>query len=111
MGQPTSRRRRHAAASARILSAGFSSAAAFGMVAGMAVSAGADKQPGAVLATPTAAGKAPTSAATPAAWATGPAAGTTPGPLLTAPPSRPAPAPPATRPRVARRPVTRTRAS
>lgn len=41
MAEPTPRRRGHKAASARILTAGLSSAAAFGMVAGMAVSASA----------------------------------------------------------------------
>lgn len=38
MGGVTPRRRGHAAATARVLTAGLSSAAAFGMVAGMAVS-------------------------------------------------------------------------
>lgn len=42
MAAPSRRRRGHAAASARILTAGLSSAAAFGMVAGMALATAAD---------------------------------------------------------------------
>ena len=48
------RRRRHVAASARILTAGLSSAAALGMIADMAVSGATGNQPEATLSQPAA---------------------------------------------------------
>ena len=86
MAQAPRRRRGHAAASARILTAGLSSTAAFGLVAVMALTAVGDEE-----------------AARPAA-ASVPAAG--PGVIL-APPT----AARVARPQPATRPVTRTRGS
>ena len=107
MAERPRRRRGHAAATARILTAGLSSAAAFGMVAGMAVAGATDNQPEAPPPTP------------PAAVAPGvPAEGVVvvrrylrPGsvPLLAQAPARPAPAAAPRAP--ATPPVTRTRGS
>lgn len=136
MAEPTRRRRGHAAATARILTTGLSSAAAFGMVAGMAVTTGgheqlasepaalpADARPVPVATPPTGVAPevlvvirrhwipAPSVPGTPGASTT-----PTPAPLLVTTPARPAPiaAPvPAqiAAPRPAPRPVTRTRGS
>jgi len=128
MAEPIRRKRRHAAGSARILTAGLSSAAAFGMVAGMAVTAAAGQKGGAPAPLPTDAN--PVTAASPLTapagvivirrhWIPvpsdrGPGAPTTPAPtpLLATAPARPAPVTGPTPVRaVAPRPVTRTRSS
>lgn len=141
MAEPTRRRRGHAASSARIFTAGLSSAAAFGMVAGMAVTAARhEKEPSepAALSVDTSLvpSAVPPASTPPAAvpsevvvvirrhWiapASEPgtvSAPTTPAPapLLVTTPARPAPvaapAPtPRAAPRPAARPVTRTRGS
>ncbi|HVW35104.1 MAG TPA: hypothetical protein VHL53_21405 [Acidimicrobiia bacterium] len=127
----TRRRRSHAAASARILTAGLRSAAAFGIVAGLAVNADPGHQ------SPSATAQLPAGAASPPASPGGsevvvvrrhwipvpagaaPAAGSTPSPPAAeslAIPARPAPLAasqpaPAVAARPAPRPVTRTRGS
>ena len=107
------RRRGHAATSARILTAGLSSATAFGMVAGMAVTARAGQDVAASRATTAGPGmQDPAAAAVPPTqvvivrrhWATTPGAGAAAAPAAVAA----APAPIRTsRPR----PVARTRGS
>ena len=129
MAEPAARRKkRHAAASARILTAGLSSAAALGMVAGMAATR---TDPEAAMAEPAAPGTPGQVAAPPPEqtvlvirrhWLTAPSAalpvtgaaapqraagGTT---AAAATPTRPA-APVIASPRPAPRPVTRTRGS
>ena len=108
MAERPRRRRGHAAASTRILTAGLSSAAAFGMVAGMAVTGATDNQPEATPATPPAAAVTPR---VPAESVVVVRRYLRPGsvPLLAQAPARPAP-PAAPRVR-ATPPVTRTRAS
>lgn len=124
------RRRVHAAASSRIFTAGVSSAAAFGMVVGMALGAGGpDGEPGQVAldemaSAPPAAAPAPgprevvvirrhwiqvpSGPATPAALPARPTAATVPG--RAAPVSAPANPVPTPQP-ASRRPITRSRGS
>lgn len=140
MAERTRPRRGHAAASARIVSAGFSSAAALGMVAGIAVSATAGEKatlPEAPVVRRDAAAASPAASATtppelvvvirrhwvqvPSLPPTPAARTPTPTPPLVTPPGRtipttaqapatPTPAPQPA-PRPAPRPVTRTRGS
>lgn len=122
MAEPSRRRRGHAAASARILTAGLSSAAAFGMVAGMALVAAADGDgtptspavPTGVDGDPSTAAVAPASQEVVVVvrrhWPSAPVAVTAakPAPLrATASPT----AAQAAAPRPAARPITRTRSS
>jgi hypothetical protein len=109
------RRRGHAARSARILTAGLSSATAFGMVAGMAVTARAGQDVAASRATAAGPGmQDPAAASVPPTqvvivrrhWATTPGSGATTAPVAVAVAAAPAPI------RTSRpRPVARTRGS
>lgn len=135
MAERTRRRRGHPAASARVLTAGFSSAAALGMVAGMAVPAtagpratpleaaaaptdGAAPPPGATATAPSEMVmvirrhwlQVPSGPATPAARTAKPTSLPAATPGRTGPPTA-APAAPTPAPRPAPRPVTRTRGS
>ena len=137
MTGPTQRRRGHAAASARILTAGLSSAAAFGIVAGLAVTDAAGPRSGAADSTalrsePSVPPAAPMTAPPQAIvvirrhWVPVPSGNSSPvsaapvapalTPLLVTSPARPAQVTPPTPARVAvpqpvPRPVTRTRGS
>lgn len=121
MAGPARHRRPHTAASARILTAGLSSAAAFGMVAGMALTAAADEETAAVMAVPPRSDTPPVSTALPPApqdvivvvrrhWTSMP----TPLPRTSPAPIRAATPPPAAQvpaPKPTMRPLTRTRGS
>jgi hypothetical protein len=112
------RRRRHAAASARILSAGLSAGTAFGIVGAMAVTAGAHEPsvPAALRADTDPVPAAPADVVVVIRRHWGAAGPADPAPLLVTTPARPAsvagaePAPAPAAPRQLR-PVTRTRGS
>jgi hypothetical protein len=110
---PVRRRRRHSAASARILTAGLSSAAAFGMVAGMSAPATGAGTAGAGAAMPERETVPPESSVLVIRRHWLPATATPAGPLpaaAAATPARPRPSLVAA-PRPAPQPVTRTRGS
>lgn len=112
MAAGAAHRRRHAATSARILTAGLSSAAAFGMVAGMSAPATGAGAPGAGTAAPERAAVSPGTSVLVIRrhWLPTTATPAGPPPAAAATPARPRPSQVAA-PRPAPRPVTRTRGS